>query len=444
MFHLGWFLGNGFGIQAWNTVGGDGPWVGTNVRDWMKPDLYVDMAASLERAGFDYILIEDTAMVEDTFGGSAEATLRRGFMAPKNDPMPLVPLMTQRSKHIGIIPTVSIIQYHPYLAARLFTTLDHLTEGRVGMNVVTSVSDRVAQNFGFERHLDHDERYQMAHEWIEVVRQLQHSWEPDAVLADTVNGVYADHRKVHPIDFRGKHFSSRGPLNTIPGPQGSPPIASAGSSLPGRALAAAHVDTQMAMCRTVEDMKEYRIDVHQRAVAHGRKPEDIKLLFLTMPVIAATDEEAQAKAKAMATARWSDAYIEYNLWNMSYVSGGRIDFGAFDLDVPVDEIDLSTGNGEQSSMANLFAGSEGKTLREVAATSFQVTDLGLVGSPETVAGRMGEIMEEVGGDGFLLYAPTTRGSIAEIADGLGPVLRRRGLIRDGYSYPTFRENLLEF
>jgi alkanesulfonate monooxygenase SsuD/methylene tetrahydromethanopterin reductase-like flavin-dependent oxidoreductase (luciferase family) len=129
---------------------------------------------------------------------------------------------------------------------------------------------------------------------------------------------------------------------------------------------------------------------------------------------------------------------------MSYVSGGRIDFGAFNLDVPVDEIDLSTGNGEQSSMANLFAGSEGKTLREVAATSFQVTDLGLVGSPETVAGRMGEIMEEVGGDGFLLYAPTTRGSIAEIADGLGPVLRRRGLIRDGYSYPTFRENLLEF
>jgi FMN-dependent oxidoreductase (nitrilotriacetate monooxygenase family) len=247
------------------------------------------MAASLERAGFDYILIEDTAMVEDTFGASAETTLRRGFMAPKNDPMPLVPLMTQRTRHIGIVPTVSTIQYHPYLAARLFTTLDHLTEGRVGMNVVTSVSDRVAQNYGFERHLDHDERYVMAHEWIEVVRRLQSSWEPDAVLADTANGVYADHRKVHPIDFAGKYYSSRGPLNTIPGPQGVPPIVSAGSSPPGRELAAAHVDTQMAMCRTVEDMKAYRIDVHRRTVAHGRKPDDIKLLFLATPVIAATD-----------------------------------------------------------------------------------------------------------------------------------------------------------
>src|ERR1700712_356297 len=203
MIHLGWFLGNGFGIQPWNEKGGDGPWVGSNVTDWMKPDIYVDLATSMERAGFDYILIEDTAMVEDSYNGTAEASLRRGFMAPKNDPMPLVPLLTQATKHIGIVPTISTIQYPPYLAARLLTTLDHLTQGRVGMNVVTSVTDRVAQNYGYDRHLDHDERYAMAMEWTDVVLKLQSSWEEGAVIADPVAGIYADHTKVHPIDFEG-------------------------------------------------------------------------------------------------------------------------------------------------------------------------------------------------------------------------------------------------
>jgi len=443
MFHLGWFLGSGFGIQPWNPAV-DGPWTGSNVRDWVKPDLYVDLTDSLERAGFTYVLIEDTAMVEDSFHGNAEVSLRRGFMAPKNDPMPLVPLMAQRTKHVGIVPTVSTIQYHPYLAARLYTTLDHLTQGRVGMNVVTSVTDRVAQNYGMERHLDHDERYLMAQEWIECVKALQNTWEDGAILADVENGIYADHTRVHTADFNGKWFSSRGPLNTIPGPQGQIPIASAGGSVPGRELAASHVDTQMAMCKSVEDMKSYREDMHARLLAHGRKPSDVKLLFLATPVIAASDEEARAKAEAARLAKYSDAAVEYNLWNMSYTSGGRIDFGGIPLDTPVDEIDTSAGNGERSSLANVFQDQSGKTLREMAAESFQITDLGLVGSPDTVAGKMGEIMEEVGGDGFLLYTPPTRLQIAEITDGLAPALRKRGLIRDGYTYSTLKENLQEF
>jgi long-chain alkane monooxygenase len=443
MFHLGWFLGNGFGIQPWNPAA-DGPWTGTNHLDWMKPDLYVDMADSLERAGFDYILIEDTAMVEDTYQGSAETSLRRGFMAPKNDPMPLVPLMTQRTKHIGIVPTVSTIQYHPYLAARLYTTLDHLTHGRVGMNVVTSVTDRVAQNFGFDKHFDHDERYVMAEEWIEVVKALQNSWEDGAVLADPVKGVYADHTKVNPVDFRGKYFASRGPLNTIPGPQRQPPIASAGSSVPGRELAAKHVDTQMAMCKHVEDIKSYVDDMHTRIAAHGRAPESVKMLFLASPVVAASDEQAREKAAQLAAYRRSDAGVEYNLWNMSYTSGGRIDFGGIDPDTRVEDIDLTKGNGERSSLANVFQGQEGKTLRDVAASSFQITDLDLVGSPDTVAAKMGEIAQESGADGFLLYVPPTRLQIAEIADGLAPALRKRGLTRDGYTGTTLQHNLQEF
>ncbi|WP_426323327.1 NtaA/DmoA family FMN-dependent monooxygenase [Microbacterium sp. E-13] len=445
MFHLGFFLGTGFGIQAWKANGDHGPWVGHNVSEWMRPDLYVDMARSLERAGFDYILIEDTSMVEDTFGGTAEATLRHGRFAPKNDPMPLVPLIAQDTKHIGIIPTVSTIQYPPYLAARLFATLDHLTHGRVGMNVVTSVTDRVAQNFGYDKHLDHADRYTMAGEWIEVVRKLQASWEPDAVIADPVNGVYADHTKVHPIDHVGAYFSVRGPLNTIPGPQYQTPIASAGSSEQGRTLAASYGDTMVSLAPTVEEMKKYREDMSARMIAQGRKPSDIKLLFLSSPVVAATDADAQAIVEAGRAARDSPAAIEQNLWMMSYVSGGRVDFSRYPLDTPVEEIDLTDVNGEKSSVAAIFKDSAGKTLRQIATGNLHGSGVDLVGSPETVASKMEEVMEEVGGDGFLVALPTvTRTSIAALADGLAPVLQRRGLIRSEYTGATLRENLQAF
>jgi FMN-dependent oxidoreductase (nitrilotriacetate monooxygenase family) len=444
MFHLGWFLGNGFGIQDWNVAAGHGPWTGTNVRDWMHPDFYVDLASSLERAGFDYILIEDTSMIEDTFGSSAEVTLRRGFLAPKNDPMPLVPLITARTSHIGVIPTFSTIQYPPYLAARLATTLDHLTEGRIGMNVVTSVTDRVAQNFGYEEHLEHDERYAMATEWIDVVRGLQGTWDSDAIIADPQRGVYADHTKVRPLDHVGRFFRSRGPLNTIPGPQRTPPIASAGTSEAGRDLAARYDDTMLAAFTSVEAMKAFRADMSERLISYGRKPSDLKILFLCMPTVGASDEEAIARKEAKIAHARSDAGVEWNLWNMSYVSGGRIDFGGFDLDVPVEEIDLSKGNGEFSSLANLFENSGGRSLREIARARFQITDLGLVGSPDTVASRMEEIMDEVGGDGFLLYGASTRLGVAEIADGLAPALRRRGAIRDGYSGARLIDHLQEF
>jgi FMN-dependent oxidoreductase (nitrilotriacetate monooxygenase family) len=447
MFHLGWFLGNGFGIQAWSPTNGDGPWVGRNVTDWTKPDLYVDMVQSLERAGFDFLMIEDTAMIEDTFGGNAESTLRRGFMAPKNDPMPLIPLLTQATKSIGVISTVSTIQYHPYLAARLFTTLDHLTEGRVGMNVVTSVTDRVAQNFGYDEHLDHDERYLMAMEWVEVVQQLQDSWKEGAIVADPVKGVYADHTKVQAIDFVGKYFRSRGPLNTIPGPQRIVPVCSAGSSGPGRDLAAAYDDTMISIAPSVAAAKEYREDMHERIRAAGRDPEKVKLLFLVSPIIGATDEDAQAQAAAAKAHTRSDSAVEQSLWQLTYSSGGRIDFGGIDPDTLVSDIDLTKGNGEQSALNTWLANTDGLTLRDLAVgrgLKFLAEDYDFTGSPDTVAAQMGEATEEIGGDGFLVYLPTTRANFAKVSDGLAPALRRRGLIRDGYAGSTLRDHLTEF
>lgn len=447
MFHLGWFLGNGFGIQNWSPALGHGNFVGNNAHDWTKPDLYIDMVQSLERAGFDFLMIEDSSMVEDTFGGSAEVTLRQGLMAPKSDPMPLVPILTRSTEKIGVISTISTIQYHPYLAARLFTTLDHLTEGRVGMNVVTSVTDRVAQNFGYDQHFDHDERYAMAMEWVEVVQKLQDSWQEGAIVADPIAGVYADHTKVQPINFEGEYFKSRGPLNTIPGPQRIVPVCSAGSSGPGRELAAKYDDVMISIAPSVAAAKEYRADMLERIVAAGRDPQEVKLLFLVSPIIAATDEEAKAHAAAASELTRSDAAVERSLWQLTYSSGGRIDFSGIDPDTRIADIDLSKGNGEQSAMTTWLHGSDDMTLRDFAANrglKFLAEDYDFTGSPDTVAAQMDEAAAEIGGDGFLVYLPTTRENFAKISDGLAPALRRRGAIRDGYAGSTLHSHLTEF
>ncbi|WP_280505689.1 NtaA/DmoA family FMN-dependent monooxygenase [Nocardia farcinica] len=435
MFRLGWFLGNGFGMQPWY-----GNWTGRAVTEWTQPSMYVDLTTSLERAGFDLLFIEDTSMVEDTYGSSMETTLKYGLMAPKNDPIPLVPLLAQATEHIGIVATMSTIQYPPYLAARSMVTLDHLTKGRVGINVVTSVSHRVAQNFGLDKHFEHAERYAMADEWMEVVSQLWDSWEPDALVHDTETPRYADHTKVHPIDFEGKYFKCRGPLNTIPGPQRRPVVAQAGNSHPGRDLAARHADTMLALAKTPEQMKALRQDMDRRLIEHGRKPQDLKILFMATPYLGDTDAEAQERFNRFDKAKHDPDNIEKRLWYLSYVSGGVVDYRKYDLDGPVPQ---EIGNGETTTAKAWLAGSENITLRDLA-TGPANYGMEFVGSPDTMAAQMGEVMAEAGGDGFLMYPDVTRRSIMEVCDGLAPALRKRGLIRDGFAHKTFRENLMDF
>ena len=170
MFHMGWFVGRGYSVHAWNQ-----PWSGTIGTDYMRPDLYIDLVRAMERACFDYVMIEDGSFVPDAYGGTPEWYLHNAYTVPKHDPMPLVPLLTQGSSHLGIVATMTTGFYPPYLAARLGATLDHLTQGRVGLNLVTAHNDRTAQNFGLERHHEHDLRYEIADEWIQVVDRLWQS-----------------------------------------------------------------------------------------------------------------------------------------------------------------------------------------------------------------------------------------------------------------------------
>src|ERR1700728_4285681 len=265
---------------------------GSMVREWMKGEFVMDLVASLERAGFDYLLIEDTLQVAD-YHGSMELTLKYARQAPKNDPVPLVPLLTQRTKHIGVAVTMSTSFYHPYMAARSLTTLDHLTDGRIGVNLVTSASERAAQNFGYDTLPPHAERYEKAQEWMEAVNALWESWEPGAVIGDAETPMYADHTKVHTVDFEGKYFKTRGPLNTSPGPQRRPVIVQAGASEPGRELAARFAESMLAHSPTVEEMKAFREDMHARMAKYGRDPSELKILFLIDPVMGETDAVAQ-------------------------------------------------------------------------------------------------------------------------------------------------------
>jgi len=429
--HLGWFIN--FTVHAWNE-----PWAESSGPDWTG-GFYVDMARALERACFDYMILEDTCMVSEAYGNSFAPSLKHAVFAPKHDPVPLVPLIAQGTSRLGVVATMSTSFYPPFLLARLSSTLDHICRGRFGWNIVTSGEDLAAQNFGMEKLPEHDLRYDIADEYVDLVCQLWDSWEPDAVVMDRDTGVYADGSKVHTIDFTGRYFKSRGPLNTVRAPQGRPVFIQAGGSPRGREFAAQRADSIIATATGIEGMKTYRDDVRARMELHGRKPDDCKVLFLVSPILGDTAEEAHQKRQAMIAA---PDYIEQILIGISSIT--EVDFSVFDLDAPLPAI---TTNGERGSLDKFAQWGSGKTLRQLVAERVD-RSIELIGTPDQVADRMGEVMEEVGGDGFLITRPgqtgLTRKYITEITDGLIPALQRRGLARTDYTHHHFRDNLLEF
>jgi long-chain alkane monooxygenase len=428
-FHLAWFLSQGFGPKTWR-----GMWPGTDVDRWMMPDLFQDLARGLDRACFDYVIIEDSSMVPYTYQGSHDTYLQYAASTPKLDPAALVPYLAQVTKHVGLIPTLSVTEYPPFLMARLVNTLDHLTEGRVGWNCVTSSNDGAAQNYGHLQQPPHDKRYDLADEFTDLVTKLWDAWEPDAVVLDREAPMFADGKKVHPVYHEGKYFRCRGPLNAPRSPQGRPPICQAGGSPRGQVFAAKWADTIITDAGSVEGMKAYRANVRKNAVAAGRDPDSVKVLFLAYPLVDTTMEAAQERRRLMRAD--ADRHLSAQLSTMSRLT--NIDFSRFDPDEPLPELFT---NGHQSSLAKWI----GKTPREVAVSQSAKMGIDFTGTSDHVAGMMQEIMEEVGGDGFLFFNGTfDRRYLMEVFDGLVPELQRRGLTRKAYAHKHFRDNLLEF
>jgi FMN-dependent oxidoreductase (nitrilotriacetate monooxygenase family) len=433
-FHLAWFL-QGSSAQAWGE-----PWTGHIGKTWQQPELFLNMARSLERACFDYILLEDSSYVGESFGDSTEIYLKNAIGTPRQDPSVVAALMTQVTSRIGIVPTFGTYAYHPYLLARLVATLDQVSEGRIGWNAVTGSSDFAAMNFGMQGMPEHDTRYDMADEYMEVCRGLWGSWEPGSIIADKKSGALVDHTKVKPVNYQGKYYSTRGPLNSGPAPQGQPVIAQAGGSPRGRKFAAAHADTIVVHVKGIEAMKAYRDDVRKHMVAQGRSPDDCKVLYLINPILGETMEEAQDRKRKREA--YSLEHVEERLAHFGKVT--NIDFGKLDLDKPLP--DHITTNGHQQNLEQFRKMSNGRTIRATMA-SFNAVDLSveLCGTPDSVAARMGEVMQEVGGDGFLFSMPNVnRRTLAEIEDGLVPALQERGLVRKEYEHKQFRDNLLAY
>jgi FMN-dependent oxidoreductase (nitrilotriacetate monooxygenase family) len=432
-FHLAWFMN--FTPDEWREPFGNGgyPWDGR---------FYMEMAQTLERACFDYIMIEDKLMVPETYGGSRDFALKNAMMVPKHDPAPLATAMGMTTSRIGVVATMSTLSYPPFLLARLCSTIDSLTRGRFGWNIVTSAEDLAAQNFGLDKLPLRETRYEMADEYMDVVRKLFDSWDEDAIVLDRNKGIYADPSKVHTIDHQGRFYKVRGPLNTVPSPQGRPVFIQAGASPRGRDFAAQHADSVISVASGVASMKAFRSDIRARAVKQGRDPDKIKVLFCVTPTLGETEAEAAEKYKRLVS---SSHFITDTLSSLSAIT--EIDFAKYDIDKPLPE-KLVT-NGESGSLDKFQQWGSGKTVRQLVMDGGGglVSSVELIGTPDTVADRMGEVMEEVGGDGFLITTPVLRVSrryVVEVTDGLVPALQFRGLARTSYSHEKLRDNLLAF
>ncbi|WP_213813652.1 NtaA/DmoA family FMN-dependent monooxygenase [Glaciihabitans sp. dw_435] len=429
--HFGWFLGAGFGVQGW----GD-PTYGVGY-DWKQPPVYQDAARVFEAAGLDLFIIEDGVTVPDTYGGSAEVNLAAARFVPKHDPLPLVPYLLAATEKIGIVPTLSASFYEPFTAARLLATLQHFANGRLGFNVVTSGSDLAAQNYGLDKQIDHDLRYDRAEEWVQVVRALWRSWDADAIVEDAAGGVFADFTKVRTIDHKGEFFQVRGPLNTAP-LESEPVMVQAGASGKGQDFAGRNSDVILALASTPERMRAHREEVRAVAVRNGRNPDDLKVLFVVNPIVTANAEEA-ASTRAHRS-QLTQAAIDEALQGVSYLSG--VDFKKFELDAPLPEL---TTNSNQGTLDNFVKSAPaGSTLREILQARANKDGLAIIGTPDEIADHLGELSEAVGGDGFLFTGQVHPANVHRTLDPLVPALRRRGLLRTELGDGGLRANLTDF
>lgn len=429
MFHLGWFLRSGVTVQGWQEPGFSAGY------DFTKPEIYQDSTRALERACFDVLIVEDTSAVPYAYQGTMDFYLKHGLMTPKLDPMVLAPLLAAVTKNIGIAPTLTTTFYPPWLLARALATLDHFSNGRAGFNIVTATSDAAAQNYGYDKQFEHDLRYDMADEFLDLVGQLWDAWEPDALVMDAENDVFIDPTKVKTVDFNGEHYKSRGPLNVPRSPQGRPVYVTPGGSPRGRKFSGRNAEIVLAQGPDAAAMKDYRDEVLKHAVAYGRDPATVKTMFACVPTVVRDAADAEETRKSFEHARGTK--LDHRLAAMSFLSG--IDFSKFDVDQPVGEI---TTNGMQSMLKMFAKHGPRATLRHIMSDPAGFSDM--IGTPDQIAGIMKETMEEVGGDGFLIAGLFKPKYVTTIVDELVPVLQKRGLTRSEYGSETFRENLMAF
>ena len=416
---------------------------------WRHPDtdpgfmdlgFYQGIAATLERGKFHLAFIDDRLAMPSRYGDSFAEAVENGIRVVKLDLVPIITAMGLATKSLGLGATYSTTYYSPFHVARLFASLDHFTHGRAAWNVVTSLNDSEAQNFGLQEHLEHDGRYDVADEFMQAACELWDSWEDGAVLLDKQSGRFADPEKVHRVDHSGEWFQVRGPLTVPRSPQGYPVFIQAGQSERGRQFAARWGELLFVIYPTPEACKAYRDDLRRRAQSAGRDPDSLKVAPAVYVVVDETPEKARQKLEQIE----SLAYQVDSLTLLSEVF--NYDFSQHSVDDPLSDETLASMTGLRGFLDRVvdLSGNKNPSVNDFIKWSGRGTlrELPLfTGTPAQVADQMESWFQAEACDGFVLAATHMPGAYQDFVDLVVPELQRRGLFRNEYTEGTLRDNL---
>ncbi|MGE0734412.1 MAG: LLM class flavin-dependent oxidoreductase [Alphaproteobacteria bacterium] len=408
---------------------------------WRYPGAYADanfnfahlkrFTQKLEAGRFDAFFMADHLAVLNM----PIQSLMRSATVTSFDPLTLLPALAAVTDHIGLIATGSTTFEEPYLVARRFASLDHISNGRAGWNVVTTSNPDAALNFGREEHMEHGERYKRAREFIDVVTGLWDSWADDAFIRDVANGIYFDPARLHTLNHKGRYFSVRGPLNIGRPVQGWPVIVQAGASEAGKQLAAETAEAVFTAQGSLASGQKFYADVKGRMAKLGRSPDDLKILPANFVVVGETVDEARRKRALL------DSLVHYDSAIASLSIALGHDASGFDPDAPLPPIPDTNASKSARERVLELAAREKLTVRQLAQRLGGYTGLAMVGTPKTIADEMQEWLEARASDGFNIMFPYLPAGLDDFVDQVIPELQRRDLFRKEYEGKTLRENL---
>ena len=423
-----------------NCVGHQSPGLWRHPRDrsaeYKSLSYWTDVAKILERGKFDGLFIADVLGVYDVYGGNLDAALRNSTQIPVNDPALLVPAMAMVTEHLGFGITCTLSFEPPYPFARRMSSLDHLTGGRVGWNIVTGYLNSAAKGVNGTDQTAHDTRYEIGDEYMQVMYKLwEGSWEHDAVVRDTAGGIFTNPEKVHKVRHEGKHFRVDAVHLCEPSLQRTPVLYQAGASTKGRTFAAAHAECVFIAAPTKRVLAPRVADLRRGVREQGRAPSDVLVFTLMTVIIGRTDAEAQAKYEDY------KRYVSHEGALALMAGWTGIDFAQYDLDAPIKYIE---NDAIRSATEALTSADPDRvwTVREVAEFG-GIGGLGpvIVGSPERVADELQAWVDETDVDGFNLAYAVTPETFSDVVDLLVPELQRRGVYKTEYAPGTLREKL---
>ena len=390
------------------------------------------VALTAEREKFDMLFLADGIGIRAR--DEPPGSLCRSAQNAELEPLTLLSALAAVTEHVGLVATASTTYNEPFHVARKYASLDHISDGRAGWNIVTSWSDAEARNFNRDAHLGYDERYERAAEFVQVVKGLWNSWDIDAFQHDKQSGIFFDPAKLHELDHAGKHFKVRGPLSVARTPQGRPIMVQAGASEQGLNIAAAHADVVYSAHQELPSAKAYYEDLKSRLAEHGRAPEHLLIMPGVAPYVGRTRQEARDKLDML------NELVD-PLLGLSYLYGQMGDLSGYPVDGPVPE----PNSPELRSLANnllALARRDALTIRQL----YQIVAAGFglrvaVGTAADIVDEMEEWVRQGAADGFNICPPVLPVSLDDFSELVMPELRRRGMFRSEYAGSTLRQNL---